>query len=78
MEKTFDSNLKNKCISYCLKELPLGILSFSSYVDIKAINIISSHVTIYEYKLLNVKSKIYDTFLLTKLKHSPSTKKCCC
>ena len=50
-----DSSLKNKCIAYC-PELPFGILSFSSYVDIEAMNIISSDVEINEYKLLGVKS----------------------
>ena len=53
--KPIDSNLKNKCIAYCL-ELPFGILSFSSYVGIEAMNIISSGVEIKEYKLLGVKS----------------------
>ena len=40
----------------CCPELPFGILSFSSYVDIKAIIIIFSYVEINEYKLLGVKS----------------------
>ena len=53
--KLIDSNLKNKCIDYC-PELPFGISSFSSYVDIRAINIISSDVEKNEYKLLGVKS----------------------
>ena len=50
-----DSSLKNKCIAYC-PELSFGILSFSSYVDIEAMNIISSDVEINESKLLGVKS----------------------
>ena len=53
--KPIDSNLKNKCIVYCLEVL-FGILSFSTYVDIKAMNIISSDVT-NEYKLLGVELK---------------------
>ena len=43
--KPTDSNLKNKCIAYCL-ELPFGILSFSCYVNIEAMNIISFDVEI--------------------------------
>ena len=53
--KPIDSSLKNKCIAYCL-ELPFIMLSFSSYVDIEAMNIISSDVEINEYKLLGFKS----------------------
>ena len=41
--KPIDSNLKNRYIAYCF-ELHFEILSFSSNVDIKAINIISSEV----------------------------------
>ena len=53
--KYIHSSLKNKWIAYSL-ELPFGILSFSSYLDIVAMNIISSDVEINEYKLLGVKS----------------------
>ena len=53
--KLIDLSLKNKCIAYC-HELPFGILPFSSYEDIKVINIISSDVKINEYKCLGVKS----------------------
>ena len=53
--KPIDSNLKNKCIAYYI-ELPFEILSFSSYVDIEAMDITSSDVEINEYKLLGVKS----------------------
>ena len=52
--KPIDSNLKNKYIAYCL-ELLFGILSFSRYVNIEAINIISSDIEINEYKQLGVK-----------------------
>ena len=36
-----DSSLKNKCITSC-PELPLGIISPCSYLNIKAINTLSS------------------------------------
>ena len=44
-------NLANKEIAYC-SELPFGILTFDSYVDIEKMYIISSNVKIIEYKLL--------------------------
>ena len=53
--KPIDSSLKNKCIAHC-PELPFGILSFSSYVDIEAMNIIFSELEINVYKLFGVKS----------------------
>ena len=37
--------------------LTFGILSFSSYIDIDVMNIISSNVEINEYKRLGVKSE---------------------
>ena len=37
--------------------LTFGILSFSSYVDIDVMNIISSNVEINQYKRLGVKSE---------------------
>ena len=40
-----------------LPNLTFGILSFSSYVDIDVMNIISSNVEINEYKRLGVKSE---------------------
>ena len=46
--KPVDSNLKRKFIGYCLG-LPFGILSFSSYLDIEVMKIISSMVEINEY-----------------------------
>ena len=39
--KRVDISLKNKCIAYCF-ELPFGIISISSYVDIETMNVISS------------------------------------
>ena len=39
------------------QNLTFGILSFSSYVDIDVMNIISSNVEINEYKRLGVKSE---------------------
>ena len=39
--KPIDSSLKDKCIAYC-PELPFGMLSACSYLNIKTINIISS------------------------------------
>ena len=39
--KPADSTLKNKGIAYCF-ELPFAIISFSSYVKIETMNIISS------------------------------------
>ena len=44
-------NLANKEITYCF-ELPFGILTFNSYVDIEKTCIISSDVKINGYKLL--------------------------
>ena len=41
--KPIDSSFKNKCITYFF-ELPFGIISFSSYVNIETMNIISSDV----------------------------------
>ena len=55
-KKPIDLSFKNKQIAFC-PELPFGLLSFSSYVDIKAMNIISSDVEINEYKLLGTKSE---------------------
>ena len=39
-----------------ISKIPFEILPFSSYVDVKAMNIISSDVEGNEYKLLSVKS----------------------
>ena len=46
-----DSSLKAKCIAYCL-ELPFGIISLSSYVNIETMNIISSDTNITKNYLL--------------------------
>lgn len=53
--KPIDSNIKNKSIAYSL-ELLFGMLSFSSYVHIEVMKIISSMVEINEYKLLRTTS----------------------
>ena len=45
--KPIDSNIKNKSIAYSL-ELLFGMLSFSSYVHIEVMKIISSMVEINE------------------------------
>ena len=55
-KKPIDLSIRNKQIAFC-SNLPFGILSFSNYVDIKAVNIISSDVQTDEYKLLGTKSK---------------------
>ena len=56
-KKSFDLNLKNKQRAFC-SNLPFGILSFSSYVDIKSMNIISSNVRTTGYQFLGTKSDI--------------------
>ena len=45
-----DLSIKNKQMVFC-SDLPFGITSFSSYVDIESLNIISSDVDMNEYKL---------------------------
>ena len=55
-KKPINFSLKNKLIVFC-SEFPFGILSFSSYVDIATVNIISFDVEMNEYKLLGIKSK---------------------
>ena len=54
LTKPIDLSLKNKQIAFSC-ELPFGILSFSSYIDIEAVNIISFDVEMNEYKLLGTK-----------------------
>ena len=54
--EAIDLNTKNKQIAFC-PNLLFGILSFSSYVDIESMNIISANVDMNEYKLLATKSK---------------------
>ena len=51
-----DLSIKNKQIAFC-PNLPFGILSLSSYLDIASMNIISSNVEMNEYKILGNKSK---------------------
>ena len=41
--KPVDSSIQNKEIA-CCSELPFGILSFNSYLDIESMSIISSNV----------------------------------
>ena len=55
-KKSIDLSIKSKQITFC-SNLPFGILSLSSYVDIESMNIISSNVDMNEYKLLVTKSK---------------------
>ena len=55
-KKPIDLSIKNKQITFCLN-LPFGILSSSSYVDIESMNIISSNVNMNEYELLRTKLK---------------------
>ena len=55
-KKPLNLSIKNKQIAFC-SNLPFWILSFSSYVDIESMNIISSDVDTNEYKLLGTKSK---------------------
>ena len=43
--KPIDLNFKNKQIAYCL-DLPFGIISFYSFVNIETINIIFSNVEV--------------------------------
>ena len=55
-KKTYWIIIKNKQIA-CCSILLFGIVSFSSYVDIESMNIISSDMNMNEYKLLGTKSK---------------------
>ena len=41
--KRTDSSNKSKCMAYC-SELPYGILSYSSYIDLGRIKVVSSAV----------------------------------
>ena len=54
--KHIDSRNKNKCMAYC-SELPYGVLSYSSYIDLEKMKVVSSVVKKHEYKLLGTKSK---------------------
>ena len=53
--KPIDSNFSNKKIAYC-PDLPFGIISFNSFVNIETMNIISSDVEVNEHKLIGTKS----------------------
>ena len=53
--KPADSSIQSKETAFC-SELPFGILSFNSYLDIESMNVISSRVEINEYKLWNIES----------------------
>ena len=54
--KPLDLSNKNKCMVYC-NELSYGILSYSSYIDLEKMRVVSSVVKLNEYKLLGTKSK---------------------
>ena len=55
-KKPINLSIKNKQTAFC-SNLSIGMLSFSSYVDIESMNIISSDVDINEHKLLGTKSE---------------------
>ena len=64
-----DLGLENKQIAFCA-ELPFGLLSFFSYVDIEAMNVISVYVEMNEYKLLGTKlKKIVNALKLLGMPH---------
>ena len=50
-------NLRKKTYWIIIKNKQIACLSFSSYVDIESMNIISSDMNMNEYKLLGTKSK---------------------
>ena len=53
--KPIDSNFSNKQRAYC-PDLPFGIISFNSFVNIETMNIFSSDVEVNEHKLICTKS----------------------
>ena len=55
-ERRVDLDIRDICIAYC-DELPFGILSCSSYVDLNTKKIVSSVIFDDKYKLLGTKSK---------------------
>ena len=55
LKKTVASSIQNKEIAF-YSELPIGILSFNSYLDIRSMNIISSIVENNEHKFLIIRS----------------------
>ena len=56
LKRPIDLSNKNKCMAYC-SELPFGILSYSSYIDLETMKIVFSVVEKNEYNLLGTKSK---------------------
>ena len=50
-----DLNFKNKQIAYC-PDLPFGIISFNSFVNIETMNTIFSDLDVNEYELIGTKS----------------------
>ena len=56
IKRPIDLSNKNKCMAYC-SQLPFGILSHSSYIDLEKMKIVFSVVEQNEYKLLGAKSK---------------------
>ena len=60
--KSIDSSFKDKCIAYC-PELLSGILSPCSYVNIKAMNIISSDTKITKKSVFYSRKMILPSFL---------------
>ena len=55
-KKPIDLSIKNKQIAFSAN-LPFGMLSLSSYVDIETMNIVSPYVDMNEYQLLETRSK---------------------
>ena len=55
-KKSIDLGIRDEFIAYC-DELPFGILSYSSYLDLKKMKIVPSVIFDDEYKLLGTKSK---------------------
>ena len=60
-----DSSSQNREVAFC-SELPIGILSFNSYLDIRSMNIIFSSVEKNEHKFLNIRS-LYFMYACLKL-----------
>ena len=55
-KRPIDLSNKNKYMAYCT-ELPFGILSYCSYIDLEKMKIVFSVVQKNEHKLLGTKSK---------------------
>ena len=54
--KYIDSSNKNECMVYC-NELPYGILSYSSYINLEEMIVVYSVVEKNEYNFLGTKSE---------------------